>query len=156
MYGMFLYQIRDRAFHNNDRVKMLEVGLGCGMPYGPGESIPVWQYIFGGSDTLELWVTDIDKNCIEDMRKQGKLEGVHTLVGDQNEEEDMMRWATESGGNFSVIIDDGGHKTHFIMNTFNALWNHALAPGGLYFIEDLFVQRFFHDSPVFAEILGIW
>lgn len=40
MYGIFLPGL---AGHS---VKFLEVGLGCGMVYGAGASIPVWRYTF--------------------------------------------------------------------------------------------------------------
>ena len=49
----------------------------------------------------------------------------------------------ESGGNFDVIIDDGGHMNYMIYQSFITLWEHALAPGGLYFIEDLLLSRMY-------------
>eukprot|EP00607_Mallomonas_marina_P006883 CAMPEP_0182428520 /NCGR_PEP_ID=MMETSP1167-20130531/23078_1 /TAXON_ID=2988 /ORGANISM="Mallomonas Sp, Strain CCMP3275" /LENGTH=217 /DNA_ID=CAMNT_0024611461 /DNA_START=257 /DNA_END=910 /DNA_ORIENTATION=- len=158
MYGMFLYQIRDRAIQRNEKVKMLEVGLGCGMPYGTGASNAVWKQIFGASNTLDLWVTDIDAKCIEKLRAAGGLEGVSSMAGDQSKPEDIMAWVKASGGNFSVIVDDGGHKTTYIKNTFEVLWNHGLAPGGLYFIEDLFLQRTnpFEDVYPFADVINAW
>jgi hypothetical protein len=38
---------------------------------------------------------------------------------------------------FDVIIDDGSHHCDHIQTTFNALFIHALRPGGIYVIEDL-------------------
>ena len=61
-------------------------------------------------------------------------------TGYQDNRADIQRWVEESGGNFDVIVDDGGHRNSHILNTFMGLWR-ALKPGGLYFIEDLQVGR---------------
>lgn len=53
----------------------------------------------------------------------------------------MESWVVQSGGNFHVIIDDGGHKNHQIKTSFDILFEKALLPGGLYFIEDMQVGR---------------
>ena len=64
----------------------------------------------------------------------------YNITGDQDNRADIQRWVEESGGNFDVIVDDGGHRNSHILNTFMGLWR-ALKPGGLYFIEDLQVGR---------------
>ena len=51
-------------------------------------------------------------------------------------------------GNFDIIIDDGSHSTSHIMHSFEVLWNEALLPGGLYFIEDLQVNGFSETIPI--------
>ena len=38
MYGLFLAPLQSQP-----RVKMLEVGLGCDMTYGPGASASLWR-----------------------------------------------------------------------------------------------------------------
>ena len=48
MYGIFLPGLAGRS------VKFLEVGLGCGMVYGAGASIPVWRYTFPCTPILRL------------------------------------------------------------------------------------------------------
>ena len=42
----------------------------------------------------------------------------------------------KSGGQYDLIIDDGGHNVWEQRPSFEVLWDH-LMPGGLYFIEDL-------------------
>ena len=37
MYGMFLFPLR------HEKIKMLEIGLGCNMHNGVGLSVPLWR-----------------------------------------------------------------------------------------------------------------
>jgi len=73
----------------------------------------------------------VDKSLAE-----GKLAGINVLVGDQGNATVVDRWVKESGGNFDVIIDDGGHFNIQIMTSLEILWP-QLNHGGLYFIEDI-------------------
>jgi hypothetical protein len=52
----------------------------------------------------------------------------------------LDRWIKESGGDFDVIIDDGGHANCQIWTSFLKLWP-TLKSGGFYFIEDMQVGR---------------
>eukprot|EP00607_Mallomonas_marina_P008894 CAMPEP_0182422492 /NCGR_PEP_ID=MMETSP1167-20130531/8221_1 /TAXON_ID=2988 /ORGANISM="Mallomonas Sp, Strain CCMP3275" /LENGTH=146 /DNA_ID=CAMNT_0024600621 /DNA_START=462 /DNA_END=899 /DNA_ORIENTATION=- len=107
-------------------------------------------------DLLDLWISEIEVPCVEGAKKKGILDGVNMLIGDQSNPSDLNRWISESGGNFSVIVDDGGHRTVHIINSFNTLWPN-LAPGGLYFIEDLQVQRaLWNEKPPIADIITNW
>lgn len=49
----------------------------------------------------------------------------------------MSEWVIATGGNFDVIIDDGSHLSSHIKISFDVLFQKALRPGGLYFLEDL-------------------
>lgn len=49
-------------------------------------------------------------------------------------------WAQDTGGAFDIIVDDGGHTSKQIFNTFEIMWPHVNR-GGLYFIEDLSFSR---------------
>jgi len=94
----------------------------------------------------------------------GKLAGIHPLVGSQGDAHALAAWKAESGGRFDIIVDDGSHKNGDIKVTFDALFNDALAPGGVYFIEDLHVGRSgsYMDAnasmpnPVMADIIKDW
>ncbi len=63
------------------------------------------------------------------------------ILGDQGDKATVESWVEKSGGNFHVIIDDGGHENHQIKTSFDILFEKALLPGGLYFLEDLQVGR---------------
>lgn len=46
------------------RLKMLEIGLGCGMPYGPGASIPIWHNFFKDTN-LTLHMLEFNQVCAQ-------------------------------------------------------------------------------------------
>jgi len=143
MYGIFLYPLVARAKKYGKKVKFFEIGMGCGMTYGPGRSVALWKGMWG--DSVSLWEADLDPNCVKRMQEEGKLDGVNMLVGNQKNPAHLKRWIAESGGAFDVIIDDGGHFNHEIKATIDFLWDY-LNPGGLYFIEDLAVGRMIHNK----------
>ena len=127
-------------------MKMLEIGLGCDMNYGPGASVWLWKELF---PEAELWEAEFDGRCVEKSKAEGQLEGYQTLVGDQGDPKVLDQWIQESKGNFDVIIDDGGHTQCQIWTSFEKLWP-TVKPGGLYFIEDLQVAKnkgFMKSSP---------
>ena len=74
----------------------------------------------------------------------GHLNDINVLTGSQDDRAVLSRWINESGGNFDVIIDDGGHRNVQIWNSFNILFVEALSRGGFYLIEDLQVGRIYH------------
>lgn len=133
MYGQHLLPY----YKKHPNMKFLEIGLGCDMGYGPGASVKVWQTLF---PTADLWEAEYNGACVAKSRSEGKLEGIKTLVGDQANVTVLQQWITESGGDFDVIIDDGGHHNCHIWTSFLKLWP-VLKPGGLYFIEDMQVAR---------------
>ena len=134
MYGLFLIPVLKNAGH---ATKMLEIGLGCAMNYGPGASALLWRKLL---PKTELWEADIDELCIKKHQISMLQQGIHTLVGNQKDPADLQRWIETSRSEFDAIIDDGSHLNADIMNTFDALWPH-LKPGGTYFMEDLQVGR---------------
>eukprot|EP00978_Attheya_sp_CCMP212_P010442 scaffold25295_cov71-Attheya_sp.AAC.4 len=132
MYGMFLLPY----YHQNPTMKMLEIGLGCDMDYGPGASVAVHKKLFPKAD---LWVGEYDAACAEKHRN-GTLNGINLLTGDQGNFATLDGWIEQSGGTFDVVIDDGGHQNCQIWNSFQKLWP-TVKPGGLYFIEDMQVAK---------------
>ena len=117
MYGIFLYPLLARAKKFKKRLKFFEIGMGCGMTYGPGRSVALWKGLWG--DYISLWEADLDPNCVKKMQEEGKLPGVNMLVGNQKNPVHLKRWLDESGGAFDVIIDDGGHMNHEIKVSFS-------------------------------------
>ena len=126
MYGEHLMPY----YYKHPEMKMLEIGLGCTMTYGAGGSVKLWKKLF---PRMDLWEAEYDTACVEQTDIPPWL---HVLVGDQSDPETLDRWIKESGGNFDVVVDDGGHTNCQIMTSFEKLWPHV-KPGGLYFIEDL-------------------
>lgn len=154
MYGIFLMPWRT----SKKGPKLLEIGLGCDMGYGPGASVQAWQTIL---PTLELWEAEYNAACVEKSRQDGTLsDNVHTVTGDQGNAEVVDQWVKKSGGGYDIVIDDGGHKNSQIKTSFDHLWPHV-NPGGLYFLEDLQVGRNkeFEDTnqqAVMSDILQAW
>jgi hypothetical protein len=118
-------------------IKMLEVGLGCNMGYGPGKSVHVWRELFK-HPRFELWEAEYDRECAE---KHHNASLFSLLTGDQADVATLQRWVQESGAGFDVIIEDGGHSNRQILNSFTELFSNALKPGGMYFMEDLVCSR---------------
>ncbi len=133
MYGRFLLPY----YYSNPTMKMLEIGLVCNMKYGPGASVKLYKTLF---PQAELWEAEYVERCVKQHAGSEMMKGINTLTGDQGDYATLDRWVAESGGNFDVVIDDGGHQNCQIWNSFNKLWP-TVKPGGLYFIEDMEVAR---------------
>jgi hypothetical protein len=153
MYGTYLMPLR-----NSTHIKMLEIGLGCNMGYGPGASVKLWRIILPHA---EMWEAEYNKACVNSQRAKGNFpKDLGLLVGDQSDPATLERWIKESGGNFDVVIDDGGHTNKQVMNSFDYLWP-QVKPGGLYFIEDLQVGRTrgYEDTGgtrIVSEVIQAW
>ncbi len=129
MYGNFLLPLAA----SKPNFKLLEIGMGCNMSYGPGASVQLWKALF---PRAELWEAELGKNCVKKAKENKQLEGVNALVGNQGNFNVLDSWIEQSGGGFDVIIDDGGHRNCQISHSFDKLWP-QLNPGGYYFIEDM-------------------
>ena len=152
MYGLFMWPLR-----RLQKMKMLEIGLGCNMGYGPGASARTWREVLPNA---ELWEAEFDHECVDKNRQRLDALGIHALVGDQGNRTTLHRWVSESGGNFNAIIDDGSHRNGDIMASFEVLWP-TLVPGGVYFLEDLNVGRpkrwdDTNGNQVVSDILQSW
>jgi hypothetical protein len=131
MYGTFLGRRR------TEKLKFLEIGLGCDMSYGPGASLALWKEYLPSS---ELWFAEFDAKCVQRGSAEGMFEGVNIVVGDQGNRSVLLDWVRTSGGDFDVIVDDGGHKNSQIWASLTVMWEN-MKPGGIYFIEDIHVGR---------------
>lgn len=122
------------------RVRVLEVGLGCGMRQGPGGGVRMWRALFRALD-LELHVMEFAEDCAR--RWAGEHPGlvrdpeVRLHYGNQGSGEDLRRVAREAGnGTFDLVIDDGSHLNEHMHLTLVTLFP-LVAPGGVYVLEDL-------------------
>jgi len=153
MYGEFLLPFIKKKRKLKESIRFFEIGLGCDKDEFFGGSIEIWHRLFSKEDTL--WTADLEGGCIEKARAAGKLYNFNTLVGDQGYIPTLRNWMNVTGGNFDVIIDDGGHWNSQIYKTIHELWGN-LAPGGLYFIEDLQIGRNAGDKVVMSDVLRDW
>lgn len=157
MYGIFLVPMAQKFKEDgNEKLRILEIGMGCNMFYGPGKSVAVWKRLLGKSG--DIWVADNNATCVDSAVKNNQLQGVNPLSGDQSDRNVLKSWMKNSNGSFDVIIDDGGHSNEMIYTSFDVLFNNALAPGGLYFIEDMQVGRIHapYNGIIMSDLIQAW
>ena len=126
VYGQLLGPIRF------DQVNLLEIGLGCGMPYGPGKSIPVWKEFLPNA---RVSILEYDEKCARSF--EDKVD--HLYVGDQRDVL-FMKSIGVQGGLYDIVVDDGGHSRTMQINSLVALWPYIKKNGGIYIIEDIFTS----------------
>jgi hypothetical protein len=125
MYTKYLQPMRDQP------LKMLEIGLGCDMNYGPGKSYYTWLEFF---PHVELYYIEYDAECA--AKWTDKTMGATIFAGDQSNVTFLEEFIASTGGDFDVIVDDGGHTMRQQIVSFETLFP-AVRPGGIYFCEDL-------------------
>jgi hypothetical protein len=132
----------------NDTLNIFELGLGTnnvnlksnmGVNGSPGASLRGWRDFFPNS---EIYGADIDSDILfSDTR-------IKTFYCDQTSNESISKlWSnSQLSCDFDIIIDDGLHEFHankcFLLNSF-----HKLKVGGVYIIEDVWIDDFklFYD-----------
>lgn len=119
-YDHWFTPLRDKP------VKLLEIGVGG------GEGIQMWlEYFLDG----EIFGTDVnaDTNPWDRPGKNGR----YTFVqGSQSDPTFWRCFLADHGGDWDIIVDDGGHANDQIITSFRELWP-VLKSGGFYCIEDL-------------------
>ncbi|KAK6859901.1 hypothetical protein PG995_003537 [Apiospora arundinis] len=125
MYDKYFPAIR------NKKLKMLEIGLGCDMNYGPGKSYYTWLEYF---PNVDLYYMEYDGACAE--KWAAETTGATIYSGDQADKAFLQKFIDETGGDFDIIIDDGGHTMNQQQVSLEVLWK-IVKPGGMYFVEDL-------------------
>ncbi|CAF1061583.1 unnamed protein product [Adineta steineri] len=115
-------------------VILLEIGLGCGMPYGPGASAYVWRYYLG--PLANIYFLEFDRRCGEEWYKShGHKVNVTMFYGSQDDIT-VLNNVKSAQGYFDVIVDDGGHSMNQQITSFVQLLP-KVKSGGIYVIEDL-------------------
>jgi hypothetical protein len=149
----FMYE-KYLATRRHHKLKLLEIGLGCDMAYGPGASATVWRKYLPHA---ELWFAEFNADCVALHMSQLNALSVKAVTGDQADVETLKRWVNETQGGFDVIVDDGGHQNQQILASFTVLFHNALKAGGVYFIEDLHVSREWPGTgPIVLDVLHDW
>lgn len=106
----------------DDPLKLLEIGIF------EGNGVRLWENYFKNAD---LHFIDITFDKVKYFSERS-----HYYLADQANTKDLLRVMAESGGNFDIIIDDGGHTMKQQLVSFKTLFPY-LKSGGLYVIEDL-------------------
>ena len=119
-YPNYMEKYRTKHF------RMLEIGLDT------GQGSLLWGEYFPCAELVGL---EYDTNNVQN---QGASE-IQSVLGDQGNRTFLMTDFMEKtgGGNFDIIVDDGGHHYEQQRTSYEVLFEHALNPGGLYFLEDV-------------------
>jgi hypothetical protein len=126
----------DELLRGRDVKRVLEIGIGskATMPfvkdYEPGASLRMWLEYFPKAE-----VVGVDNDYAVLIPPGGRLTTYHC---DQGSGESLLDFATNIGGQFDLIIDDGSHIVEHQALTANTLIPKLVAPNGLYVIEDIF------------------
>ncbi len=126
---------KSSAFHNyteiyakhfdalrNEPIKFLEIGIY------KGDSVKLWEAYFPNA---ELHFMDVSPDAIQYYTPKAKY---HFF--DQANTQHLNVFTHTVGGNFDIIIDDGGHRMDQQIISFKMLFP-QLKSGGMYIIEDL-------------------
>ena len=90
VYGQIVGPIRF------EKINFLEIGLGCGMGYGPGKSIPVWKEFMPNAT---MSILEYNGACAKPFESQVE----NLFVGDQSDLS-LMKQIGEFGA-FFIFID---------------------------------------------------
>ncbi len=102
-------------------LRILEIGIA------EGGSIELWEDYFPRAEIFGIDI--VDKSAMERDR-------VTTFVADQADRVQLGRFISQHGGEFDLIIDDGGHAMHQQQISLGFLFQY-LKPGGFYILEDV-------------------
>lgn len=120
----------------NDVVKILEIGVET------GKSHRMWLEYFPNATVygLDIFNEQDRSNYVNELnRLQQTCQNLDRSVlfkGSQESEEDLRKFIELYGGNFDIIIDDGGHTMKQQQISLKYLFD-QVKPGGYYVIEDL-------------------
>ena len=116
IYARYFAPLREQP------IKFLEIGIS------KGNSVKLWESYF---KCAELHFIDITLQNAE----YHSLKSQYHIV-DQESPQEIELFVQKTGGQFDVILDDGGHTMEQQIVSFKCLFPHVKS-GGLYIIEDL-------------------
>lgn len=123
-YHRFYERIFEPLRHK--RIKFLEIGLDN------GNGSLLWEEYFTNA---EFHGIEYSNDRVEDATKKVHKFKIHR--GSQENVDFLRSFKHKSGGNFDIIIDDGGHHFEHQVNSYKYLFLDSLKPGGIYIIEDI-------------------
>tara|TARA_B100000424_G_scaffold268081_1_gene262166 strand:- start:364 stop:1044 length:681 start_codon:yes stop_codon:yes gene_type:complete len=116
----------------NDVKKVLEIGVH------KGQGMLMWQEYFPNADIYGIEVFE-PNNLWKAPEGPSYTEAdtrIHVMVGHAGKKEDLDKLIEKFGGDFDIIIDDGGHLSDQQQFSMGYLFP-FLKPSGIYIIEDL-------------------
>ena len=138
LYGIFATNTNVHKWHHyfdiythhfelyrSEPIKMLEIGVFR------GGSLRMWKQYFHPKSVIVG--IDIDKKC---QQYEITDQQIYVRIGSQADG-DFLAAVTKEFGAFDIILDDGSHKTHHQLTSFNSLFRGALKDGGCYMVEDI-------------------
>ena len=128
VYELFFAPIR----HQAERV--FEIGVLY------GDSMRLWEAYFPNA---KIFGIDIEDTSEHDTDR------ITTFVADQSDREQLGRFIETHGGDFDIVIDDGGHSMEQQQVSFGYLFP-FVRPGGYYVIEDIHTSFFDPAVPGFG------
>jgi hypothetical protein len=116
-------EIYEHFFHpfRGEPTRFFEIGIA------EGGSLALWSDYF---PEASIFAIDIVDNSSMDSKR------VKTFVADQADRDQLDAFIEKFGGDFDVILDDGGHAMDHQQISFGHLMKHV-KPGGYYIIEDV-------------------
>jgi hypothetical protein len=120
------YQHHFERFRNK-KINVLEIGIGgYDSPEAGGNSLRMWKAYFSQANIYGLDI--FDKSPHDEPR-------IKTIKGSQVDEE-LLKTIVKDMGGVDIVIDDGSHFSHHVIETFKVLFP-LLNDGGIYAVEDL-------------------
>lgn len=116
IYARYFAPLKDQP------IKLLEIGIY------KGSSVKLWEKYFPFG---ELNFVDITFDHVEYFSKKS-----HYFLANQESPEELQKVVAKTGGEFDIIIDDGGHTMNQQIVSFRTLFPYVKS-GGIYIIEDL-------------------
>jgi hypothetical protein len=110
------------APYKEKSIKFLEIGIY------QGASVKMWEEYFPNADLHFMDIT------FQELQYYSKRSHYH-LCNQENRKQ-LQEFVQTTGGNFDIIIDDGGHTMNQQITSFSVLFPHVKS-GGMYIIEDL-------------------
>jgi hypothetical protein len=112
----------------------------CEIGIEKGGSLAVWRDYFPRAVIFGVDIAD----CSEYAEQR-----VKTFVADQSKRSQLKSFIEASGGDFDILVDDGGHTMIQQQISLGFLFKHV-KPGGLYVVEDVHTSlpRFYHGFEV--------
>ena len=105
MYHEYLAPLVRRKCATNQKLRMLEVGLGCGYMH-PGGSASMWADLFSFMK-FEYHVLEYDAPCASAWAKEQTNPRIHVHIGSQNSTSDLDQLYAAAGGTPFDVINPG-------------------------------------------------